>query len=144
MFLMPVSRSLVARPNVWRAFDRLLDDGFLSTAGATPSRAPALDVSETETAYVATLDLPGVSKEQVKVSIEGKRVRIEAEAKSEEEKKAGDQVIYRERSVSSFARSFTLPVAVDEAGSQAELKNGVLTLTLAKKADVVAKQLTVN
>ena len=81
MIVLPVSRSLAARngANVWRSFDRLVDDFFPTPApDAKASRTPALDVSETETTYVATLDLPGVSKEQVKVTINGKRVHIEA------------------------------------------------------------------
>ena len=149
MFLMPATRSLVARngsdvwaTDVFRALDRIFDDGAVA-ARTDATRAPALDVRETKTAYVVTVDLPGVSKEQVKVSIEGKRVRIEAEVKTEEEKKDGDRVIYSERKVSSFARSFALPVAVKEEDSQAKLENGVLELTLPKQV-TAAKQLTVN
>ena len=149
MFLMPATRSLIARngsdiwaTDVFRALDRVFDDGA-HAARAEATRAPALDVRETEAAYVVTVDLPGVSKEQVKVSIEGKRVRIEAELKSEEEKKDGDRVIYSERKVSSFARSFVLPVAVKEEASQATLEHGVLKLTLPKQV-TAAKQLTIN
>jgi len=149
MFLMPATRSLIARngsdvwaTDVFRALDRIFDDGALP-ARAEATRAPALDVRETDTAYVVTVDLPGVSKEQVKVSIEGKRVRIEAEVKTEEEKKDGDRVIYSERRLSSFARSFALPLPVKEEGAEAKLEKGVLMLTLPKQISA-AKQLTVN
>ena len=143
MLLMPVSRSFSTRPGTWRALDRLLDDSFFSSPSEA-SRSPALDVSETEAAYVVTVDLPGVSKDQVKVSVEGRRVTLEAQAQVEAEKKDGDRVIYRERSATRFSRSFTLPAAVDQAASQAKLDNGVLTLTLAKKAPVGAAQIAVN
>src|SRR5262245_36756879 len=120
---MPTPRSLIARngsdlwtTDVFRVLDRFFDDGFVP-ARTEATRAPALEVRETGTAYVLTVDLPGVSNEQVKVSIEGKRVRIEAQVKSEDEKKDGDRIIYSERKVSSFARSFALPVAVKEDDS---------------------------
>ena len=60
------------------------------------------------------------------------------------EKKDGERVLYAERSVASFARSFTLPVEVDQAESSARMEHGVLTLQLAKRGAVRATQLTVN
>src|SRR4051794_25440984 len=86
MFIVPVSRRAV--PSV-RVFDRLFDDAFdrFFTAPAAsdtpPARHPSLDVSETDTQYVVTLDVPGVRREDVQVSVEGRRVSIVAEAKSE-------------------------------------------------------------
>ena len=149
MFLMPATRSLIARngsdvwaTDVFRALDRIFDDGA-PAARAEATRAPALDVRETETAYVVTVDLPGVSKEQVKVSIEGKRVSIEAEVKSEGEKKDGHRVIYSERKVSRFARNFVLPVPVKEGDAKATFMDGVLELELPKQV-TAAKQLTIN
>ncbi|OYU73413.1 MAG: hypothetical protein CFE45_37380 [Burkholderiales bacterium PBB5] len=53
-------------------------------------------------------------------------------------------MVYSERSVSSFARSFTLPQEVEQAESSAKLENGVLTLTLAKRGASQAKQLSVS
>ncbi len=56
----------------------------------------------------------------------------------------GDRVVYRERSVASYARSFTLPQDVNEAESNAKLENGVLTLTLEKKQATPAARITVS
>ena len=78
------------------------------------------------------------------VTIDGRRVSVSAQAQREETKKEGERVIYRERSASSFARSFTLPEPIDQEASSAKLDNGVLSLTLAKKHAVAARQLTVN
>ena len=61
-----------------------------------------------------------------------------------EEKKAGERIVYRERSASSYLRTFTLPVEVDQTASGAKLDHGVLTLTLPKRSAKVAAQLTVN
>ena len=119
-------------------------------------RRPAIDVSESDRGYVVTLDVPGVSREDVKVSIDGRRVSIVAEARSAEAQaadaaatetaeapKATDRVILRERAFASYARSFTLQSEIDQASSQAKLDNGVLTLTLVKR-DPVATQISVN
>jgi HSP20 family protein len=165
MFIVPVSRRAV--PSV-RVFDRFFDDAF-DRFFATPelndapaARRPSLDVSETDSQYVVTLDVPGVTREDIQVAVEGRKVSIVAEAgagaaKAEPEKDAqadaattghapaapAERVILRERSGASFARSITLPVEVDQAASQAKLEHGVLTLTLAKRSANVAR-LTVN
>jgi HSP20 family protein len=158
MFIVPVSRRAVPHS---RSFDRLFDDAFdrffaqPSASDAAPVRRPAVDVSETESQYVVTLDVPGVSREDVKVSIDGRKVSIVAEARRAEapaeeaaptpgQPAASDErVIVRERAVASFARSFTLPKEIDQSASQARLENGVLTLALTKRAPT-SSQLTVN
>lgn len=149
MFLVPMTRHA---SDLTRSFDRLFDDGFIERFfGAQPpgdappvARSPALDVAESDKAYTVKLDLPGVAKDQVKITIDGRRVGIEAEASHDEEKKEGERVVYRERSVSRFARSFTLPLEVDQSASQAQLEQGVLTLTLAKRNGKAAAQLSVK
>ena len=146
MFLVPVTRSAT---DLARNFDRLFDDGFQrffapSAQGNSAARSPALDVSESERAYTVKLDMPGVAKEDVKVSIDGRRVSIEAQLRKDEEKKEGDRVVYRERSLSSFARSFSVASEVDQAESSAKLENGVLTLTLAKRGAPASTRIAVN
>ena len=154
MFIVPVSRRAAVRA---RHFDRLVDNAFdqlfaqPAAADAAPVRRPAIDVSESERGYVVTLDVPGVNREDVKVSIDGRRVSIVAEARAAEAPaaetaeaaKSGDRVILRERALASYARSFTLQSEIDQASSQAKLDNGVLTLTLVKR-DPVATQISVN
>jgi len=152
MFIVPVSRHAAARA---RHFDRLLDGAFdqlfAQPSDSAPVRRPAIDVAESDAAYVVTLDVPGVTREDVKVSIDGRRVSIVAEARAAEAPaaeaaeaaKPADRVILRERAGASFARSFTLQSEIDQAASQAKLDNGVLTLTLAKRQPATS-QLTVN
>ena len=145
MFLVPMTRSA----DLARNFDRLFDDGFESffapaTRGSGPARSPALDVSESERAYTVKLDMPGVAKEDVKVSIDGRRVSIEAQVRKDDEKKEGDRVVYRERSLSSYARSFSVASEVDQAESSARLENGVLTLTLSKRGTPASTRIAVN
>ena len=158
MFIVPVSRRAAVRS---RGFDRLFDDAFdrlfsqPATSDTAPVRRPAIDVTESDAGYVVTLDVPGVTREDVKVSIDGRRVSIVAEARSAdatpeaaadgatEAPRSTDRVILRERAVASFARSFTLQSEIDQAASQAKLDNGVLTLTLTKR-HASATQLAVN
>jgi HSP20 family protein len=103
-----------------------------------------LDVSEDEKAYRVSAELPGVKREDIKVSIDGSEVSISAEVKQEKEEKKGDQVIHSERYYGSVSRSFTLAQPVDEASAEAKYENGVLKLTLPKKAGSGAKRLTIS
>ena len=144
MFLVPMTRNA---SELARSFDRLFDDSFdrfLSPSAPGAQRSPALDVAESDRAYTVKLDLPGVAKEDVKVAIDGRRVSVEAQARKDEEKKEGDRIVYRERSLASYARSFTVAAEIDQAESGAKLENGVLTLTLAKRGAPASAQITVN
>jgi HSP20 family protein len=138
MFIVPVARS---SSGLSRSFDRLFDSAF---GAETALRSPSLDVAETDGGYNVSIDLPGVAKDDVKITIDGRRVNVSAQTQREETKKEGERVIYRERAASSFARSFTLPEEVDQDASQAKLDSGVLLLSLAKKRAAAAKHLTIN
>jgi len=144
MFLVPLTR----RADWLRSFDRFFDGAFDGVfAGEAPAalpRTPALDVSESEQAYTVTLDLPGVAKDNVKVTIEGRRVQVEAQAAHRDERKESDRVVYRERAASSYARSFVLPVELDQERSTAKLDSGVLKLELAKRVTSNVKQIAIN
>jgi HSP20 family protein len=105
---------------------------------------PRLNLVEREKEFEVQAEMPGVKKEDVKVTIENQRVTLEGESKSETEQKEGEHVVYAERSMQKFMRSFTLPSDVDEAAAQAKMENGVLTLTLPKKQGSAAKKLTVQ
>ncbi|MFT7773487.1 Hsp20/alpha crystallin family protein [Roseateles sp.] len=111
---------------------------------ADTTRTPALDVSEDDKAYSVTVDMPGVAKEAVKVRIEGRRVHIETATPEASAPTDGSRVLYRERRAASYARSFTLPVEIDQTQSQARFENGVLTLNLVKRVAENGGQLTIN
>ena len=156
MFIVPVSRRATVHARHFdRLFDTALDQLFTQPAAdSAPVRQPAIDVSESDRGYVVTLDVPGVTREDVKVSIDGRRVSIVAEARVAEAPaeaatagdaapKSTDRLILRERALASFARSFTLQSEIDQSSSQARLENGVLTLTLTKRS-ASETQLTVN
>lgn len=145
MFIVPITRDT---QQLSRLFDDTLERFFgpvgAGSADAASPRRPALDVAETERAYTVKLDMPGVAKEDVKVSVEGRQVNVQAQAQHSDEKREGERVVYRERTLASYARSFTLPLEVDLAEAGAKLEHGVLTLTLPKRGARSAAHLTVN
>jgi len=93
-----------------------------------------IDVSESDGAYMVKAEIPGVKKEDIGVSIDGNQVSITAEAKREHEEKKGEKVLRSERYYGSMYRSFTLPTDVDQTKADAKYNNGVLELSLPKKA----------
>jgi HSP20 family protein len=142
-----VSRSPVFDRSVANLIDGLFDD-FLAPrqlGSQEPAvSSPRIEVIENEKAYEVRAELPGVTKENVRLSVDGQVVSIEAEVKRAEERKEGETVLHSERVVSKFARSFTLPVELDEAGAAAKLELGVLTLTLPKKAQKQPTQIAIQ
>jgi HSP20 family protein len=103
-----------------------------------------MDVVELDNAYVVNAEIPGVAKDDIQVSIEGNQVTIGAEVKREPEAKDGGRVLRSERYRGGVYRGFTLPVEIDESASSAKYENGVLELTLVKKAAVAGRKLTIQ
>jgi HSP20 family protein len=109
-----------------------------------PQMEIKMDLKENDQAYLVHADIPGVKKEDIHVSIEGNRVSISAETKLEKEEKEGEKVLRRERFSGKVSRSFTVGQDVDEAKAQAKYSDGVLELTLPKKAASAARKLTIE
>ena len=103
-----------------------------------------LDVKSSDGAFTVAAELPGVKKEDIKIDIDGNRVTISAEVKKESEEKKGEEVIRSERYYGAISRSFTLDADIDEARADAKYSDGVLKLTLPKKAAASRKRVTVN
>lgn len=89
-------------------------------------------------------DIPGVKKDDIHVTIDGNQVSISAETKQEKEVKEGEKVLRSERYYGKVARSFSLENEIDETSAQASYNDGVLELTLPKKAATSAKKLTIK
>jgi HSP20 family protein len=143
---------LVRREPLGFVFDEFFSDFFNRSGWSVPSRGVSLppavrartDVIDRGDKYAVSVDLPGMRKEDIQVSIDGARISISAEDKSERQVKDGDKVLHTERYATSYARSFELPAEVTEEGADASFENGVLQLTLPKRAHAVAKRLTVR
>ncbi len=103
-----------------------------------------IDVTENDQAYTVYAEMPGVKKEDIRITLEGNRVSISAEVKEEMEKHNGDKMICHERYQGREARSFMLESEVDESKAQAKYTDGVLELTLPKKmGGAVSKQIKI-
>lgn len=103
-----------------------------------------MDVTEDDKAYHVKADIPGVKKEDIKVSIDGNQVSVSAEMKKEEEEKKGETVVRSERYFGTQYRGFTLPMDIDQAKAEAKYADGVLELVLPKKEGTAARQLAVQ
>jgi len=135
----------------YNPFDEAFDDLFrgffvrpVSLEGPAGAAQFRVDVSEDEKAYQLRAEIPGVKKEDINVSIDDDTVAISAEVRNEKEVKNGERVLRSERYFGKVYRAFTLGQAVDEAGTSAKYANGVLELTLPKKAAVQAKRISIQ
>lgn len=134
----------------YNPFDELFNDfgkGFFVRPFAMPAEAEVkmkIDVKEDEKAYVVKAELPGVGKDDIHVEIDGNQVSLRAEIKRDKEEKKDEKVIYSERTYGMVSRSFTLPTEVDANAAKAEYRDGVLNLSLPKKANAAARRVTVS
>ena len=133
-------------------FDDLVDDlfkGFFVRPVSYDARGEPLprmkvDVAEKNGAYTVTAELAGVRKEDIQVTIDGAQVTLAAEVKREKEVSQDERVLHTERTFGKVSRSFTLPQEVDEAKAEAKFRDGVLELTLPKKAAAARKQISIQ
>jgi HSP20 family protein len=95
--------------------------------------APASEASQDDKSYKITMELPGVAEDDIHLTVENGVVQLSGEKKTSREDK-GETWYFSERQFGSFSRSFRLPDDADEAGVKAEMKDGVLTVTVPKKA----------
>ncbi len=107
------------------------------------SFAPAFDVKETKEGYIFKADLPGIKESELEVTLTGNRLTIGGKRESEKEDK-GERYYTYERNYGSFSRSFTLPEGVDTDKLIASLDQGVLTVNLPKRPEVMPKKIAVR
>lgn len=127
-------------------FNRLFESNFPSRGSestAITTWAPAVDIYETENELVVKADLPDIDEKDLDVRVENNMLTIRGERKFEQSVKE-DNYLRVERSYGSFSRSFSLPNTVSTDSVRAEYKNGVLTVSLPKRAEAKPKQVKVN
>jgi HSP20 family protein len=103
-----------------------------------------VDLKENEKDYTVHAEIPGVQKDDIHVTIDGNQVSISAEVKKEKEEKEGEKVLRSERYYGKVFRSFSLGHDIDDAKAKAKYSDGVLELTLPKKAGAAAKKLAIQ
>ena len=133
----------------WRVMRSMLEwDPFERMAEMAPYAgermfAPTFDVKETGDSYIFRADLPGVKEDDLDISLTGNRLTVSGKREMEE-RKEGERYFAFERSYGSFTRTFTLPEGIDSESVRAEMKDGVLTLTVPKKPEVQPKKISVK
>jgi len=126
---------------------RAFDSGFERLVGGLLDNAPLaprMNVVDTGAAYRLEAELPGVSREEIRISVDKKRVSIEAESTVANETAEGEKALLTERTSRKYSRVLTLASEVDDGEAVAKFENGVLTLTLPKKAADQPRQIAVQ
>jgi HSP20 family protein len=110
------------------------------------SEAPSvkIDVKEQENGYLVHAEIPGVKKEDIHVAIDGAIVSVSAERREEKDVKEGERVLRTERYFGKVSRTFQLGQDIDDAKAAAKFSDGVLELTLPKKAAARTKRLVID
>ena len=128
-------------------FDDLMKGFFVRPVRYPGGEMPAqikMDVKEDDKTYTIHAEIPGVKKDDIHVHVDGDVVSIAAEVHRESERKDGEKVLHSERYYGKVYRSFTLGQDVDENGAKARFDNGVLELSLPKKAVSASKRLAIE
>ncbi|NLK06197.1 MAG: Hsp20/alpha crystallin family protein [Spirochaetales bacterium] len=123
-------------------FESLFND-LWSDWGASSSKIPPVDIYETEKAYVVEAELAGYKQDEVQVNVDKHVLRISSDKQSLKDVD-GKKSLVRERYFKKFERSFSLPEDIDESAIEGEFSDGVLTVTLPKKDEVLPKTIEVK
>ena len=117
------------------------DDSTIS--GRQPGRLLALDIAEKEDEIVVKADVPGVSADDLDISVHDGVLSIKGERKEEKEEKEENYTLI-ERSYGAFSRSVALPSYADPDNISAEMANGTLVLTIGKKEEAQPRAIKIN
>ena len=123
-------------------FDSLFKDLF-SDWGVSRSKIPPVDIYETEKSYVIEAELAGYKQDEVQVNVDKHVLKLSSNKESLKDVD-GRKSLVRERYFKKFERSFSLPEGIDEEKIEGEFSDGVLTLTLPKKKEVLPKTIEVK
>jgi HSP20 family protein len=127
-------------------FSRLLDNIFNDLQGEEVSNrgwVPPVDIQETEEAYKLQAELPGLTKDDINITLENNVLRLSGERKFEKE--ARKESYHRvERTYGAFSRAFSLPQQVNPEGVQAAFENGVLTITVPKAEQAKPRKISIS
>lgn len=125
-----------------RRMDRLMEEADVTPRGLASASIPRANLWDTGKTFILEAELPGFTQNEIKLSLNQDVLTLEGEHKHEAPEK--HSVHRRERASQRFARSFTLPTRVDPELVTAELKQGVLTVTMTKNAEAQPRQIPVR
>ena len=138
--------SLIARNSLFDEFFKDVAPGFFVKPlhGEPLPQAIRVDIQETPTAFAVQAEIPGVSKDDIHIHIDGSVVSLRAEVKQMDRQTDNERVLRTERFYGAVSRTFQLPVDIDQALAKARYENGVLQLTLPKKLASTSQRLAVE
>lgn len=130
----------------------VLDRGFsvnrkdiFSPLSSSLSFIPNADIRETENRYLMDIDLPGYTDKDININLHGKTLTVSSCREEKKEKNEADgSYIIRERISKEFSRRFTLPNDIDGDNISADFENGVLQVTIPRKAETKPKQIPIK
>lgn len=121
------------------SLDSLIRNFFVRPLDLEGFGGMRIDIREDDQAYRVHAELPGFHKENIKIQVEGDLVTISAEHREEQETREGEKLLHSERHYGRVARTFRLGREVDETTAKATFTDGVLQLTLPKKAETASR-----
>jgi HSP20 family protein len=130
------------RKDIDRLFGDVLGRGR-TLPGEEAVWAPAVEISESDKEVILKAVLPGVKKDNLRLEITGDRLNLQAEVKREA-KQEKENLLAQEIFYGTFARAIQLPCEVQADKAKAELKNGILTVTLPKSEQHVARVIPIE
>jgi HSP20 family protein len=138
------------RENLMRSF---FDDFFDITGKPSSNRrrrweeggiwSPATDLIDKKDKLVARIELPGVEKKDVKVSLSENNLTVQGEIEKDKETKKEDYYCC-ERAYGTYSRTISLPAEIDQDKIKANFKNGILEITMPKKAEKKPREITIE
>lgn len=126
-----------------KTFDDLVEESIATDYTSAKVTVPPMDVTEYENEYVAIVELPGVKKEDVKITYEKNLLTVEGVRKPYEIPENA-QVLLNEMRVRDFSRSIRVPVEIDSANISAELENGILKVVLPKSQEARVRTIAIK
>lgn len=139
----PMREMMSLRNEMNRLFEQMFDGGSLAQWQPSTSWSLAVDVVENDDAFIVTVSVPGISPDDLDITITDNVLTIKGEYKADETIEE-EKYHIRERRYGSFGRSISLPVSVNGDAVDANYENGVLTLTVPKAEEVKPRRIAVK
>lgn len=129
--------------SLWNALDRMFEDSYMMPTDQVRSWGLALDVAENDNAYVVKASVPGVSPDDISVTLEKNVLTISGQSSADESINS-EEYRLRERRYGTFSRSLRFPVEVNAESIEANYEHGVLTLVVPKAEQVRPRKIAVT
>lgn len=139
----PMREMVSLRDEMNRLFEQAFEGGSLGPWQSSANWGLALDVAETDDAFVVTASVPGMKPDDLDITITNNVLTIKGEYKADKTIEE-EQYHLRERRFGSFGRSISLPVTVDADAVEAKYEDGILTLTVPKAEEAKPRRIAVK